>query len=74
MPDSNNAPNDLPPHIEQSVRSIARLHADHRRSATPRERAVERITPMPGGAKSIVALGVAVAVWVGANLLADGFG
>jgi len=74
MPESNNAPNDLPPHIEQSVGSIARLHADHRHSATPQERAVERMTTILGRANSIVALGVAVVVWVGVNLLAGVFG
>jgi hypothetical protein len=57
MPKSDSSPNDLPPHIEQSVRSIARLHDDHRDSATPRERAVENVTSVLGRASSIVALG-----------------
>jgi uncharacterized membrane protein len=74
MPEPNSAPDDLPPHIEQSVRSIARLHADHHESATPRERAIERVTTILGRANAIVVLGVAVAVWVGVNLLASMFG
>jgi uncharacterized membrane protein len=71
MPESNS---DLPPHIEQSVRSIARLHANHHHSATPPERAVERMTTILGRANSIVALGVAMVVWVGVNLLANVLG
>jgi hypothetical protein len=53
MPESNSK-NELPPHIEQSVRSIARLHAHHHHSATPQ--AVERITSILR-VNSIVALG-----------------
>jgi hypothetical protein len=56
MPEANSARNDLPPHIEESVGSIARLHADHHHSATPRERAIERMTTTLGRANSIVAL------------------
>ena len=74
MPELQHALNDLPPHVEQSVRSIARLHADHHLSATPRERVVEQITTILGRADSIVALGIARAVWVGWNLLANEFG
>jgi uncharacterized membrane protein len=74
MPELNSAPNNLPPHIEQSVRSIARLHADHRHSATRWERTVERMTTILGRANSIVALGGAVVVWVGVNLLSGVIG
>lgn len=74
MPEQNGAPDDLPPHIEQSVLSMARLHAEHHHSATPRERTVERITTTLGCANSIVVLVVAVVVWVGVNLLAGVFG
>jgi uncharacterized membrane protein len=74
MPEANSAPNDLPPHIEESVGSIARLHADHHHSATPRERAIERMTTRLGRANSIVALAAGALAWVGANLLAEAFG
>jgi uncharacterized membrane protein len=74
MPESDSSLNDLPPHIEQSVRSIARLHDDHRDSATPRERAVENVTSVLGRANSIVALGLAAAAWIGGNLLMAVFG
>jgi hypothetical protein len=34
----------LPAHIEETIRSIARLHAEHHQNATPLQRAVDRIT------------------------------
>jgi hypothetical protein len=40
-----NAPPMLPAHIEETICSIARLHAEHHQNATPLQRAVDRITP-----------------------------
>jgi uncharacterized membrane protein len=74
MPDSNSPPNDLPPHIEQSVDSIARLHSDHHQSATRSERVVEQMTTLLGRVGSLLILAVAVAAWLGVNLLAAAFG
>src|SRR4051794_9048306 len=74
MSEAKSAPNGLSPHIEESVGSIARLHADHHQSATPRERAIERMTTRLGRANSIVILTLAAAGWVAANLLAEAFG
>jgi uncharacterized membrane protein len=74
MSEANSTLNGLPPHIEESVGSIARLHADHHHSATPRERTIERITTTLRRANSIVALAATAAAWVGANLLAGAFG
>jgi hypothetical protein len=34
----------LPAHIEETIRSIARLHGEHHQNATPLQRAVDRIT------------------------------
>src|SRR5271166_46880 len=34
----------LPAHIEETIRSIAQLHAEHRENATPLQRAVDRVT------------------------------
>ena len=36
----------LPDHIEETIRSIDRLHAEHRRDATPLQRAVDRMTAL----------------------------
>src|SRR5436305_96531 len=74
MSGSNPAPNDLPPHIEESVGSIARLHAEHHDSATPGERAIESMTTVLERATSVAALAVALAVWAGGNILAGVFG
>jgi hypothetical protein len=35
----------LPAHIEETIRSIARLHAEHHQNATPLQRAFDRIKP-----------------------------
>jgi uncharacterized membrane protein len=70
----DNSPNNLPPHIEQSVRSIARPHVDHRDSATPRERAVGNVTSVLGRANFVVALVLVIVVWIGGNLVTPMFG
>ena len=38
----------LPAHIEETIRSIARLHAEHHQNATALQRAVDRITALLG--------------------------
>lgn len=35
-------------HIEETIRSVARLHAEHHESATPLQRGVDRITALLG--------------------------
>lgn len=60
----------LPAHIEDTVRSIARLHAEHHQAATPLQRAVDRVTGFVGRPRFIGALTVVTTVWIGANLLA----
>jgi hypothetical protein len=35
-------------HIEETIRSVARLHAEHHENATPLQRAVDRITALLG--------------------------
>ena len=48
MADTNVPPPLLPAHIEETIRSIARLHAEHHQSTTPLQRAVDRITALLG--------------------------
>jgi uncharacterized membrane protein len=48
----------LPAHIEETIRSIARLHAEHHQNATPLQRAVDRITGLLGRPRFIGALTV----------------
>jgi uncharacterized membrane protein len=58
------------PHIEETIRSIGQLHADHRDNATPPERAVDRMTSLISRPRFIGMLTLFVAAWIGFNLLA----
>jgi uncharacterized membrane protein len=74
MADANAPPLALPDHIEETLRSIDRLHAEHRRDATPLQRAVERVTTLLGRPGFIFVVTAIVVVWVGGNLLAAALG
>jgi hypothetical protein len=56
-------------HIEETIRSIARLHAEHHQNATPLQRAVDRITALLGRPRFIGVLTVIAAGWISLNLL-----
>ncbi len=60
----------LPTHIEETIRSIARLHAEHHRNATRLQRIVDRLTAFVGRPRFIGILTLTVIVWVGGNLAA----
>jgi uncharacterized membrane protein len=64
----------LPDHIEETIRSIDRLHAEHRRDATPLQRAVDRMTALLSRPGSIGVVTLFVILWVGGNLLAVALG
>jgi uncharacterized membrane protein len=64
----------LPPHIEESIRSLASLHGDHHQNATSIERAVDRVTAWLAHPSFIVGLTLLIGGWVGANLVADALG
>lgn len=74
MADTNIPPESLPSHIEETIRTIARLHADHHQRATPFQRAVDRVTALLSGSRFIGILAVVVAGWIALNLLAAAFG
>jgi uncharacterized membrane protein len=74
MADTKIASPVLPDHIEETLRSIDRLHAEHRRDATPLQRAVDRMTTLLGRPGFIFLVTVSVALWVGGNLLAAALG
>ena len=59
---------------EETIRSIARLHAEHHQNATPLQRAVDRITGLLGRPRFIGALTVVGAGWISLNLLAAALG
>jgi uncharacterized membrane protein len=60
----------LSDHIEETVRSIAQLQAEHHQKATPLERAMDRLTGLLGRPRFIIVLTVIVVGWISLNLLA----
>jgi uncharacterized membrane protein len=56
------------PHIEETVRAIARLHADHQQRATRIDRATDRATAFLGHPSFLGVVTLVVIFWVGANL------
>lgn len=54
-------------HIEETIRAIARLHAEHHASATRHQRVVDRITSALGRPSFIVYLSGLLLVWMGGN-------
>ncbi len=64
----------LPAHIEETIRSIAQLHAEYHENATPLQRAVDRMTLMLGHPLFIGMLTAIVVAWISLNLLASALG
>jgi len=58
----------LPAHIEDSVQASAQLHADHRRAATPAERAFTRVTAALSAPASIGLAAAFIALWIVVNV------
>jgi uncharacterized membrane protein len=67
-------PPTLPAHIEETIRAIAQLHAEHHENAAPLQRAVDRMTALLGRPRFIGVLTVIVVGWIGLNLLAAALG
>ncbi len=64
----------LPLNIEETVRSIARLHADYYEKATPVQRAIDRLTSLLVRPGFTVCLTSLVGFWIGINLLGPALG
>jgi uncharacterized membrane protein len=64
----------LPAHIEETIRAIAKLHADHHQEAGTLQRIVERLTAWIGRPRFIAALTAVVVLWITSNLLVGFFG
>jgi uncharacterized membrane protein len=58
-----------PPHVEQTVQSIARLHTAHEQRATPLQRFVDRLTAFVARPAFVGLVVIAVVVWICGNLL-----
>jgi uncharacterized membrane protein len=72
--DNSVPPTNLPPHIEDAIRTMTRLHADHYRAATLFQRAVESATNLLCRPRFIGLLTVAVAGWIVFNSFARTMG
>ncbi len=58
----------LPAHIDDTVRAIARLHAEHQSEATTQQRLVERLTAGAGQPRSLIVLTLLMVGWMAVNL------
>src|ERR1700732_1321592 len=64
----------LPAHIEETIRSIARLHAEHHQNATPLQRAVDHVTSLLGRPPFIGVPSAIAAAWISLNLFVAALG
>ncbi len=69
----SSAPN-VPDHIDEAVRSVAQLHCDHHGRTTAPQRTVNRITAFMARPLFIAFVGLGVAGWIAANLIAIAHG
>jgi uncharacterized membrane protein len=74
MADTNVPPPILPDHIEETIRSIAQLRAEHHENATSPERAMDRMTALVRRPRFIGVITVIVVGWISLNLLAAALG
>lgn len=65
---------ELPPHIEEAVRSIADLHAQHQQTATRLQRAFGVITLSVVSPLFVAALTCGIISWAAFNLFAEALG
>ena len=74
MPEADATPSIPTIHIEETLRSVAGLHAEHHANATKHQRVVDRITSLLGHGGFIAGLTVFVGGWAIANGVADALG
>ena len=73
MPEETRAPI-LPAHIDDTVRAIARLHAEHQGEATTSQRLAERLTAGAGRPLCLMLLTVLMIGWMALNLAVGALG
>lgn len=61
----------LPAHIDDTVGSIAELHADHDRRASLYRRTIEKLIEQLGRPASAGVIAVIMALWIAANVLLE---
>ncbi|MBV8472114.1 MAG: DUF1003 domain-containing protein [Hyphomicrobiales bacterium] len=65
---------ELPAHIDETIQSIARMHAERREGGKFFRRAMSRATAVIGGPSFVAALIVTVVAWIAVNLLLSALG
>jgi uncharacterized membrane protein len=74
LPETDGTPPISPIHIEETIKAIARLHAEHRAGATRHQRVLGIATSLLARPGFFVALTILVVGWIGLNLLAPTLG
>ncbi|HEY1941937.1 MAG TPA: DUF1003 domain-containing protein [Roseiarcus sp.] len=69
MTDMQSHAPELPAHIEETIQSISKMHAERRDGATPFRRGLSRATAVIANPAFIAGLIAIVGVWIGANYL-----
>jgi len=59
---------DVPPHVAETIHSIALLHAEHHRKSTLAERIVDQLTLFVGRPAFLLALLAAAVLWMAVNV------
>ena len=65
---------EVPDHIDEAVRSVARLHSEHHGRTTSPQRAVNNVAAVIGRPWFIALVGFFVVAWMAANLIAGRLG
>jgi uncharacterized membrane protein len=60
---------DVPPHVAETIHSIALLHAEHHRKSTLAERIIDRLTLFVGRPIFLLAVLTAALLWMVANII-----
>jgi len=68
-PDPSAAEPTAPPHVEDTVRTIDRLHAEHHASASRLQKWIDRLTGLAGEPMFIVGISLAIVGWIMLNLV-----
>jgi uncharacterized membrane protein len=74
MIESNRPPPIAPDHMDETIRSIRRLQAEHRVQATPQQRVMSWIADRIGRPVFIAGLALAIGGWILANWIAAAIG
>ena len=61
-------PRILPPHIEETIQSIAKLQASHNEQASPLQRSTDKLTAFVGQPQFLITITWTMFIWIGVNM------